>query len=214
MEEKQIVIEIISRVPLDYFYLSIFLSLFLTGLGAPWPEDIILITTGFLVDLGFGSFFWATFISLLGIIVSDTMVFALGYLGGREIITRKPFNKIVKPALVNKLEEVFTRWGKAIIFFGRFGAGLRSPIFFTCGISKFPYHLFLLFDCLAALISVPLFIYLGIAFSDQIYYFLDSLMNFKRKLILIIIILALLFFLIKRQIMKIIYRILKIESFK
>lgn len=212
MEDKQLVVEIISRIPLDYFYLSIFLSLFLTGLGAPWPEDVVLITSGFLVDLGFGSFFGATLASFLGIMVSDTIVFSLGYLGGREILTRKPFNRIIKPSLIEKLNTAFNRWGKAIVFFGRFGAGLRSPIFFTCGISKFPYPLFLLFDFLAALISVPLFVYLGIAFSDHIYYLLDWLLSFKKKLILVIIILALLFFLIKKQVMKMIYKILRIEG--
>lgn len=210
MEGENLVTEIISRIPLDYFYLAIFISLFLTGLGAPWPEDVILITSGFLVDLGFGSFLGATIASFAGIIVSDTMVYALGYVGGREILTRKPFNKIIKAILVEKIEKLFRRWGKIIVFFGRFGAGLRSPIFFTCGVSKFPYPLFLLFDGLAALLSVPLFIYLGGLFSDYIYSFLDQLLSFKKKLILVIIILALSFFIIKKHIMKIIYRILKI----
>ncbi len=212
MEDKQLIVEIISWIPLDHFYLAIFLSLFLTGLGAPWPEDIILIISGFLVDLGFGSFFGAILASFLGIIVSDTMVFSLGYLGGREILTRKPFNRVIKSSLIEKLEVVFNRWGKAIVFFGRFSAGLRSPIFLTCGISKFPYHTFLLFDFLAALISVPLFIYLGILFGDHIYWFVSWLLNFKTKLIFVIIILALLFLLIKKQVMKIIYKILKIEG--
>ncbi len=210
MEEKDIVTEIIARIPLDHFYLAIFLSLFLTGLGAPWPEDIILITTGFLVDLGFGSFFYATISSLLGILVSDTMVYSLGYLGGKEILTRKPFNKLIKAKLIEKIENLFKRWGKIIVFFGRFGAGLRSPIFITCGVSKFPYPMFILFDFLGAIISVPLFIFLGFVFSDHIYYLLHLLLNLKKKLIFIIIILILLFFLIKKQIMKVVYRILKI----
>ncbi len=211
MEEKDFLIEIISHFPLNHFYLGIFIALFLTGLGAPWPEDIILLTTGFLVDLGFGSFFMATLTALLGIMVSDTIVYTLGYVGGKEILTRKPFNRIIKVELIEKIEKLFARWGKIIVFFGRFGAGLRSPIFFTTCVSKFPYPLFLLCDFCAALISVPLFIYLGVAFSDHFYKLLELLLSLKKKLIIIIIIGVLLFLLIKKQIMKLMYKILKIE---
>jgi membrane protein DedA with SNARE-associated domain len=132
--------------------------------------------------------------------------------GGREILTRKPFNLIFKTTLIEKIEKIFGKWGKAIVFFGRFGAGLRSPIFFTCGLSKFPYQLFLLFDTLAALVSVPLFIYLGIFLSDHIYKALSVLISFKKKLIFVIIIGILLFLLIKKQVMKVVRKILKIEN--
>jgi membrane protein DedA with SNARE-associated domain len=211
LEEKGIIIDIIAALPLEHFYIAIFVALFLTGLGAPWPEDIILISAGFLVDLGFGNFFLATFAALIGILASDTMVYSLGYLGGKEILTKKPFNKIFKQALIEKIEKLFERWGKMIVFFGRFGAGLRSPIFFTCGISKFPYLLFILFDFLAAIISVPLFIYLGYFFSTQIFQLLDFLIALKKKLILVIIIGGLLFFILKKQLLKLIYKLLKIE---
>ncbi|MFN7182125.1 MAG: VUT family protein, partial [Planctomycetota bacterium] len=49
MEETDLVIEIISWIPLEHIYLFIFIALFLTGLGAPWPEDIILILAGFFI---------------------------------------------------------------------------------------------------------------------------------------------------------------------
>ena len=47
------------------------------------------------------------------------------------------------------------------LFVGRFLPGLRAPIFFTAGSTRVKYWKFFFFDGLAALISVPFFVWLG-----------------------------------------------------
>lgn len=57
---------------------------------------------------------------------------------------------------------VRARYSNWVLFVARFLPGLRSPIFLTAGMTRrIPFWRFLLLDGLAALISVPVWVYLG-----------------------------------------------------
>ena len=56
---------------------------------------------------------------------------------------------------------MFDRYHSMVLFVGRFLPGLRAPIFFTAGSTRVRYWKFFFFDGLAALISVPFFVWLG-----------------------------------------------------
>lgn len=58
--------------------------------------------------------------------------------------------------------------GNKLIFAARFMPGLRAPIFFSAGTLHLPYRVFLFYDGLAALLSVP-------AIIGAVYYFGDHL---------------------------------------
>jgi membrane protein DedA with SNARE-associated domain len=59
------------------------------------------------------------------------------------------------------VEGYFARWGNWIVFFARFFAGIRAPCYFAAGMFKVNYWVFLTLDTIAALVSVPLWIWLG-----------------------------------------------------
>lgn len=61
--------------------------------------------------------------------------------------------------------------------------GLRAPIFLTAGIMKVPFKTFLFQDGLAALLSVPVWVYLGYWFSDNI----DAALDFAKDINAVII---------------------------
>ena len=83
--------------------------------------------------------------------------------------------------------------------------GLRSPIFLAAGMSRrIPFSQFIVMDGLAAIISVPVWVYLG-------YYFADSLPDLLRyvqdgqnivHVIIGLIILLVLFFWVKSAVKK------------
>ncbi|MBY0345737.1 MAG: DedA family protein, partial [Neisseriaceae bacterium] len=62
-------------------------------------------------------------------------------------------------------------------FVARFMPGLRSPIFIVAGMSGISYWRFLLADGLAALLSVPIWVYLGYYGASNI----DWLMSIVHK---------------------------------
>ncbi len=80
--------------------------------------------------------------------------------------------KILTPERLEKAVNAFHKHGIWVNFFGRFLPGFRAAIFFTGGTLKYPFHRFLLMDGLAALVSAPLFVWLGywagMKFSENI----------------------------------------------
>src|SRR5262249_44292979 len=60
-----------------------------------------------------------------------------------------------------KAEGLFHKYGVWVVFVGRFLPGLRTPIFFLAGLLKFSPWRFIAMNGFAAMISAPLFVWLG-----------------------------------------------------
>ena len=70
--------------------------------------------------------------------------------------------RVVTPERFVAVQAKFEKYGVWVLFVARFLPGLRSPIFITAGVTRrVPFWRFLLMDGLAALISVPVWVYLG-----------------------------------------------------
>ncbi len=151
------------------------------GLGLPIPEDIILVTTGYLAYNGFldihlkiipkthhQGLYLGILCTFLGVIGGDLIIFSLGRRFGPKIFDFAPLRKIATRGRIEAAEYYFEKYGARFVFVGRFMAGVRAPMFLTAGILKLPIKKFVLFDGLAALISVPLFVWVGFHFGADI----------------------------------------------
>lgn len=135
--------------------------LILCGLGLPLPEDVVLISAGALGQIDGRSWVSVSLLMYAGVMIGDSTIFLTGrYLGQRLLATRW-FQRYLSPAKQQRVEVRFHRFGSMVLFVARFLPGLRAPVFFTAGSMKVRYWKFLLFDGLAALISVPFFVWLG-----------------------------------------------------
>ncbi len=138
-----------------------FLVLLLCGIGLPIPEDIVLMAAGALGVMEGRSWIEVTVLMYVGVMLGDSTIFIAGrYLGGRLRAARW-FQRYFSELKQAKVEVMFERYHSMVLFVGRFLPGLRAPIFFTAGSMKVPFLKFLAFDGFAALISVPLFVWLG-----------------------------------------------------
>ena len=138
-----------------------FLVLLLCGIGLPIPEDIVLLAAGAFGFMEGRSWWEVAVLMYFGVMLGDSTIFMAGrYLGGRLRAARW-FQRYFSELKQAKVEVMFERYHSTVLFVGRFLPGLRAPIFFTAGSMKVPYLKFLAFDGFAALISVPLFVWLG-----------------------------------------------------
>ncbi len=153
----------------DYGYVAVFSCLILCGLGVPVPEDITLVAGGVIAGLYpeinqhvmFG-------VGILGVLVGDSTMFLGGRIFGYRIQRIRMFRKILSPRRFSQIQQKFKQYGLGVLFVARFIPGLRSPIFLAAGMSRrIPYHTFLLMDGFAALISVPVWVYIGYFFADN-----------------------------------------------
>ena len=139
-----------------------FILLLICGVGVPVPEDIILITAGALSVVDGRIWFEVAIIMYIAVVGGDSLVFFAGkHLGRRVRNNRWVRKRIFTPEKQMMVQKKFNQYGTIVLFVGRFLPGLRTPIFFTAGSMKVPYWKFLTLDGSAALISAPVFVWLG-----------------------------------------------------
>jgi membrane protein DedA with SNARE-associated domain len=138
-----------------------FLVLLLCGLGLPLPEDVVLISAGALGEIDGRSWLEVSAVMYAGVMLGDSMLFFAGRFFGGRLRSAVWFQRAFSPKKQTKVEDLFERYQSWVLFVGRFLPGLRAPIFFTAGSTRVKFWKFFFFDGLAALISVPFFVWLG-----------------------------------------------------
>ena len=150
-----------------FTYVGVAVSLMLAGLGIPLPEDIPLIFGGVMAGAGKINV-WIHFgISMFFIVVGDSSLYYIGRKVGRSSAGGGVVSKVLTTERREKVTGYYTKYGSWTVFVGRFIAGLRGAIFLTAGIVEFPFWRFVLLDFLAALISVPIWIWFGWTFGEN-----------------------------------------------
>lgn len=145
-----------------------FIFLILCGFGNPVPEDLIMITGGYLIYTGLLNPIVAGITSYVGVIAGDMLLYYFGWKYGQKIIEHRWLAKLAPPSRVAMIRQHFKRWGHWTIFFARFLPGLRAPTFLLSGVMHVKFRTFAIFDGLGTLVSVPLFVGLGYFFGNHI----------------------------------------------
>ena len=163
-------------------YLAPFLVLFLCGIGLPIPEEVTLIASGLLVHQGQVDFVAITVVCSLAILIGDSVPYFLGRRYGMSALKVRWVRRIIHPERFARLEKRFERHGNWAVFACRFFAGVRIPGYFLAGTMRMSFGRFLLLDTLGVLISVPISIWMGQIFAEQI----DRLQESFRSLHLVL----------------------------
>lgn len=155
-------------------YATVFGILVACGLGVPLPEDISLILGGFLAHKGAASLPVMMVVGFAGILVGDSLIFFAGRRLGGKLGRGSDgkgggfFARIVTPEKRARVEGLFTRHGQKIVCIARFMPGVRAVTYFTAGSVGMPYWRFIFWDGLAALLSAPVFVWLGFHFGGEL----------------------------------------------
>lgn len=146
----------------QFGYAAVFFVLVLCGFGIPIPEDITLVAGGIISGLGYANVHIMFAVGMAGVLVGDGIMFMLGRFYGERILRFKPVARLMPPKRYAQVQQKFDKYGNRVLFVARFLPGLRSPIFLTAGMSgKVSFWQWLLMDGIAALVSVPIWVYLG-----------------------------------------------------
>ena len=156
------VFEFLMPIFTEYGYLAVFVMLLICGFGVPIPEDVTLVTGGVIAGLGHADVHTMFAVGMAGVMVGDGLMFTLGRLYGERIAGLPGFRKILTPARFASAQDAFQKYGKWVMFVARFLPGLRTPVFFSAGMSRrVTFATWFFMDGFAALISVPIWVYLG-----------------------------------------------------
>jgi membrane protein DedA with SNARE-associated domain len=174
-------------------YLAIFLILLACGLGIPIPEDITLFAAGVLAYYGVCDVWTMIAISLLGVMIGDSFVFWLGRHFGRRLILKWPFRLFLNEEKIVSVREKLQEHGGKLLFAARFMPGFRATIFFTTGLLHMPFRNLLIYDGLAALISVPAIVYSVYYFGDLLEHVIAMIKKVEGGIVGVIILVVLFF---------------------
>ncbi|MEE6076435.1 DedA family protein [Avibacterium paragallinarum] len=146
----------------DYGYFAILFVLIICGFGVPIPEDITLVSGGVISGLGYTNPHIMLVVSMLGVLIGDSTMYWLGRAYGVKILRFRPIRKMLTLKRLQMVRSQFDKYGNRVLFTARFLPGLRAPIYMVSGITRRVSFLrFVLIDFCAAIISVPIWVYLG-----------------------------------------------------
>jgi membrane protein DedA with SNARE-associated domain len=171
--------------PTPYFLL--FGILLVCGLGLPIPEDITLFAGGLAAYYGLTNLWLTILICYLGVILGDSLIFFLGAVYGQKLTKKWFFHKLLPDERLQAVQVQFNKKGNKLIFAARFMPGLRAPMFFSAGTLHLPYRVFLFYDGIAALVSVPTIIGAVYYFGDELDRVVRVIQRIEHGIILVLI---------------------------
>ncbi len=153
-----------------WVYLGLFAVIFIeTGLVVfPFlPGDSLLFLSGSLAAMATHPLNHLVLIGLLSIaaIVGDSLNFEIGQRFGHRLSSPK-WQRWIKPQHLAAAQRFFEKHGNSAIFLGRFMPIIRTLIPFTAGISKMPYHKFILYNVMGGVAWVSIAILSGYFFGN------------------------------------------------
>jgi membrane protein DedA with SNARE-associated domain len=151
-----------------FTYLGMFVLLIAAGLGVPFPEDLTLMTGGYLARQGVTSLVLTLLVGYGGVVIGDLLIFRLGRRLKEGIYTHPRLRRLFTPRRRGWIERHFEKRGILTVVIARHLAGLRAPTFLVAGTSRMPTWKFLLADAFSAALTVPAVAYLGYLFAQNL----------------------------------------------
>jgi len=184
---------LISQYIEHFTYLGLFVVLLLCGLGLPIPEDVALLAGGYMVHRGVTRYPITLAVAFIGVVAGDNSLFFMGRRFGTGWVRYFGIGRPGRQVQIERIQKFMQRHGHRAIFYARFLAGLRALIYLSAGSFGVKPAIFLLYDLLGALISVPIVVTLGYIFGKQLEMMVRYVGGFERLIVIVAILSALVY---------------------
>ncbi len=125
-------------------YFAVFLLIVASGIGIPFPEDLVLLLSGYLSYLGIFKLEIAIPVCIIGLIVADNIGYQLGKRGNFIV------KRFINPKIINKCKKYVCR--RRTIFLTRFLSGIRVFFPIAAGAGHMNWKKFFIADTAAILV--------------------------------------------------------------
>ena len=152
-----------------YFPLMAVIGLLLAGLNIPISEDLIIIT-GALLSQGEPSLLVSNLTAIcIGAVVSDFFMYWVGTRVRKGASKMDIFSRVIPPKALEKMHYYLDKYGIFTFIVCRFiPFGVRNTLFFTSGFFNLRFRWFVLYDIIAALISINTLFFLTYYFGEAV----------------------------------------------
>jgi membrane protein DedA with SNARE-associated domain len=168
---EQFIVEFFSQYAYSPYlvYGAICTFMLLSAFGLPIPEELVLISAGLVGYMAMNpdqypppyvgaphvNVYVLAIVSLVAVLSSDYLIYAIGKRMGPRLFKTRWFKKIIKDSALESIQRWMWNYGSWAVFVFRFTPGVRFPGHLTCGAMGLSPWRFLAVDWLAAGISVP-----------------------------------------------------------
>jgi membrane protein DedA with SNARE-associated domain len=157
----------IASVLQDWGYPAMLALLCATGVGSPIPEDLLLVSGGYLISAGVFSWQIALPLSIVGVVASDFLLYTFGrHMRAHSLTGWRA--RIIPMRRFRSSAPWFARAGPQAVLLARLVPGTRVIVFITAGFQGVRPLVFLAYDVAGALIWVPLLLWFGVVLGEEI----------------------------------------------
>lgn len=151
----------------EYGYLALFFCLWLGIVGMPIPDEVIVMTGGFVSSLGVLQFAPSFLVTYLGVVSGLSIGYTLGRYYGVGL-TRKFQKKEKWRPYLQKSEKLVDKYGKFALVLSYFLPVVRHVIPYVVGSHKMKFRDYALFSYSVGLIWTGAFFLVGFQFGEAI----------------------------------------------
>ncbi|MEO0606212.1 MAG: VTT domain-containing protein, partial [Myxococcota bacterium] len=149
---------------LEWGLLGVLGAILLSAVGLPVPEELSLATAGVLAGRGHTLLLVAIVGCYLAVVTADLLIWRIG----RQLGSSERLVALVGEQRFARLSSAYARYGGWLVLMVRPLPGLRVPVYSIAGAAGMPARRFVLFDGLAAAVTVPLYVCAGYWLSDDL----------------------------------------------
>jgi membrane protein DedA with SNARE-associated domain len=150
-------------------FIGVLTALLVAGLGVPLPEDVSLVSAGYLVYLGLEPLWAVMLFCFVALVAGDSALYAIGRRFGPSITKHRFLRHRLTAARLERVERHFEKHGSKTVFLGRFVVGARALFFLTAGAMKMSYGRFIFWDGIGCVLSTIGWVLVGFLGGAQIH---------------------------------------------
>jgi membrane protein DedA with SNARE-associated domain len=146
-----------------FWYASIFLWLFFTGIGIPpCPEEAGILWAAGVTAVQPSVRWWIAWpLTAAGIMAADGVLYGMGRFWGPRLFEHRWVRKVVKAERRQRFEKEFHVHGLKILLTARLLPPLRTGVFILAGATHYPFTRFLLADAVYGVVGVGVLFFGG-----------------------------------------------------
>lgn len=147
---------------------ALFVVTVMAAVGLPLPVTLLLIVVGSFVAQGDLNLLAVVALVSFAAVVGDQFGYAIGRWSGERLVVRVT-DRLGGAERMAQAAAAVTRWGSLSVFLTRWLMTPLGPVLnLTCGITRFSYPTFLVWDILGETMWVLIYVLLGKFFSDRV----------------------------------------------
>ncbi|HHW36215.1 MAG TPA: phosphatase PAP2 family protein [Bacillales bacterium] len=151
----------------QYGYMVLFVALLLELIAFPFPGEVLMSYTGFLVFQGRLNWILSIIIAGIGSCTGMTISYWIGYKLGQPFFEKYGSRFHMGPERIEKFSHWYSKYGIKLLLIAYFIPGIRHITGYFSGTTRLPFRIYAIFAYIGAFLWVTVFISLGKLLGPQ-----------------------------------------------